>query len=186
MELKEIIHQTLSFLQEEKVILYPTDTIWGLGCDAFSLKAIQRIQQIKQRPLAKSFILLVSSKEMLERYVRVPAEVVAFLARQERPTSVVYTEVYDKHLPIAEDSSLAFRIVQDDFCKQLIEAFGRPLVSTSANISGEPSAATFAQIAPEVQQAVDFVVPYDQENQPNALASQLVKWQDGQIVYIRR
>ena len=140
MELKEIIHQTLSFLQEEKVILYPTDTIWGLGCDAFSQKAIQRIQQIKQRPLAKSFILLVSSKEMLERY----------------------------------------------FCKQLIEAFGRPLVSTSANISGEPSAATFAQIAPEVQQAVDFVVPYDQENQPNALASQLVKWQDGQIVYIRR
>ena len=65
MELKEIIHQTLSFLQEEKVILYPTDTIWGLGCDAFSQKAIQRIQQIKQRPLAKSFILLVSSKEML-------------------------------------------------------------------------------------------------------------------------
>ncbi|MFC2482808.1 MAG: L-threonylcarbamoyladenylate synthase, partial [Capnocytophaga granulosa] len=120
------------------------------------------------------------------RYVRVPAEVVAFLARQERPTSVVYTEVYDKHLPIAEDNSLAFRIVQDDFCKQLIEAFGRPLVSTSANISGEPSAATFAQIAPEVQQAVDFVVPYRQENQPNALASQLVKWQDGQIVYIRR
>ena len=139
MELKEIIHQTLSFLQEEKVILYPTDTIWGLGCDAFSQKAIQRIQQIKQRPLAKSFILLVSSKEMLERYVRVPVEVVAFLARQERPTSVVYTEVYDKHLPIAEDNSLAFRIVQDDFCKQLIEAFGRPLVSTSANISGEPS-----------------------------------------------
>jgi sua5/yciO/yrdC/ywlC family protein len=186
MELKEIIHQTLSFLQEEKVILYPTDTIWGLGCDAFSQKAIQRIQQIKQRPLAKSFILLVSSKEMLERYVRVPVEVVAFLAREERPTSVVYTEVYDKHLPIAEDDSLAFRIVQDDFCKQLIEAFGRPLVSTSANISGEPSAATFAQIAPEVQQAVDFVVPYHQENQPNALASQLVKWQDGQIVYIRR
>ena len=150
-----------------------------MGCDAFSLKAIQRIQQIKQRPLAKSFILLVSSKEMLERYVRVPVEVVAFLARQERPTSVVYTEVYDKHLPIAEDGSLAFRIVQDDFCKQLIEAFGRPLVSTSANISGQPS-------APEVQQAVDFVVPYHQENQPNALASQLVKWQDGQIVYIRR
>lgn len=186
MELKEIIQQTLSFLQEEKVILYPTDTIWGLGCDAFSQKAIQRIQQIKQRPLTKSFILLVASQEMLAQYVEIPAKIATFLAQQQRPTSVIYTKVYDKHLPMAEDNSLAFRIVQDDFCKQLIEAFGRPLVSTSANISGQPSAATFAQIAPEVQQAVDFVVPYHQENQPNALASQLVKWQDGQIVYIRR
>ena len=87
---------------------------------------------------------------------------------------------------MAEDHSIAFRVVQDDFCKQLIEAFGRPLVSTSANISGQPSPTSFAQIDPKVQQAVDWVVPYHQENQTPTLASQLVMWQDGQLVYIRR
>lgn len=186
MELEEIIQKTLSFLQQEKVILYPTDTIWGLGCDAFSQKGIQRIQQIKQRPLAKSFILLVSSMEMLEHYVEIPSKISTFLAQQQRPTSVIYTEVYDKRLPVAEDNSLAFRVVQDDFCKQLIEALGRPLISTSANISGEPSPTAFDQIDPIIQQAVDFVVPYHQEKQQNALASQLVKLQEGQVVYIRK
>ena len=186
MELKEIIDKTLSYLQQEKVILYPTDTIWGLGCDAYSPKGIERIQQIKQRPLTKSFILLVASYEMLAQYVKVPTEVVAFLGEQQRPTSVIYTEVYDPYLPMAEDHSIAFRVVQDDFCKQLIEAFGRPLVSTSANISGQPSPTSFAEIDPKVQQAVDWVVPYHQENQTPTLASQLVMWQDGQLVYIRR
>jgi len=165
MELEEIIQKTLSFLQQEKVILYPTDTIWGLGCDAFSQKGIQRIQQIKQRPLAKSFILLVASREMLEHYVEIPSKISTFLAQQQRPTSVIYTE---------------------DFCKQLIEALGRPLISTSANISGEPSPTAFDQIDPIIQQAVDFVVPYHQEKQQNALASQLVRLQEGQVVYIRK
>ena len=186
MELKEIIDKTLSYLHQEKVILYPTDTIWGLGCDAYSPKGIERIQQIKQRPLTKSFILLAASYKMLAQYVKVPTEVVAFLGEQQRPTSVIYTEVYDPHLPMAEDHSIAFRVVQDDFCKQLIEAFGRPLVSTSANISGQPSPTSFAQIDPKVQQAVDWVVPYHQGNQTPTLASQLVMWQDGQLVYIRR
>ena len=146
MELKEIIDKTLSYLHQEKVILYPTDTIWGLGCDAYSPKGIERIQQIKQRPLTKSFILLAASYQMLAQYVKVPTEVVAFLGEQQRPTSVIYTEVYDPHLPMAEDHS----------------------------------------IDPKVQQAVDWVVPYHQENQTPTLASQLVMWQDGQLVYIRR
>lgn len=94
--------------------------------------------------------------------------------------------MYDKRLPVAEDNSLAFRVVQDDFCKQLIEALGRPLISTSANISGEPSPTAFDQIDPIIQQAVDFVVPYHQEKRQNALASQLVRLQEGQVVYIRK
>ena len=186
MNIKEIIDKTLSYLHQEKVILYPTDTIWGLGCDAYSPKGIERIQQIKQRPLTKSFILLVASYQMLAQYVKVPTEVVAFLGEQQRPTSVIYTEVYDPHLPMAEDHSIAFRVVQDDFCKQLIEALERPLISTSANISGQPSPTTFEQIDSRIQQAVDFVVPYHQEKQQNALASQLVKLQDGKVVYIRK
>ena len=92
MEINEIVKETLSFLRSGKVILYPTDTIWGLGCDPYSREGIQRIQAIKQRDIRKSFILLVSSYQMLQRYVTVSQETLAFLDKQERPTSVIYTQ----------------------------------------------------------------------------------------------
>jgi sua5/yciO/yrdC/ywlC family protein len=186
MNAKEIIHKTLSFLQQEKVILYPTDTIWGLGCDAFSQKGIQRIQQIKQRPLAKSFILLVSSYQMLQRYVAVSQETLAFLDKQERPTSVIYTQVYDPNLPEAADHSLAFRVVKDPFCKALIEAFDAPLVSTSANISGEESPMNFSQISEQIKKSVDYIVPYRREEQGAGQPSQLLKIEDNQVIFLRK
>lgn len=182
--MEKLVAQTLPYLKDEKVILYPTDTLWGLGCDAFSSSAIEKIKRIKQRAENKNFILLVSSFTMLEKYVKVPPLVRDFLEKQTRPTSVIYNEVLNKNLPLAEDGSVAIRIVQNDFCKELIEAFGKPIVSTSANISGEPSAQCFAQISEQIKQSADFVVPYLEEN-TEKMASQLVKIEDSKIVFLR-
>ena len=181
MEINEIVKETLSCLRSGKVILYPTDTIWGLGCDPYSREGIQRIQAIKQRDIRKSFILLVSSYQMLQRYVAVSQETLAFLDKQERPTSVIYTQVYDLNLPEAADHSLAFRVVKDPFCKALIEAFDAPLVSTSANISGEES-----PISEQIKKSVDYIVPYRREEQGAGQPSQLLKIEDNQVIFLRK
>ena len=186
MEINEIVKETLLFLRSGKVILYPTDTIWGLGCDPYSREGIQRIQAIKQRDIRKSFILLVSSYQMLQRYVAVSQETLAFLDKQERPTSVIYTQVYDLNLPEAADHSLAFRVVKDPFCKALIDAFDAPLVSTSANISGEESPKNFSQISEQIKKSVDFIVPYRREEQGAGQPSQLLKIEDNQVIFLRK
>jgi sua5/yciO/yrdC/ywlC family protein len=186
MKIKEIVKLTLPFLQENKVILYPTDTIWGLGCDAYSYQGIERIRQIKRRDINKNFILLVSSLGMLKQYVKIPSEIVFFLKSQTRPTSVIYQEVCNSYLPLAKDNSLAFRIVQDEFCRELIKAFGKPIISTSANISGEPSPMTFSQISEEIKNLVDYIVPYHQQNQEGKAPSQLVKIEEGEIIFLRK
>lgn len=184
--MEELISQAVSFLKDGKVILSPTDTIWGLACDATSEKAIARIQEIKKRDISKNFILLVSSLRMLEKYVKVPQEIIALLEAEKYPTSVIYQEVYTTELPLAKDHSIAFRIVQDDFCKALINAFGRPIVSTSANISGEPSPENFSQITQHIKDLVDFIVPYNQENQESKTPSRLIKMEKGEIIFIRK
>ena len=176
--MEELISQAVSFLKDGKVILSPTDTIWGLACDATSEKAIARIQEIKKRDISKNFILLVSSLRMLEKYVKVPQEIIAFLEAEKYPTSVIYQEVYTTELPLAKDHSIAFRIVQDDFCQALINALGKPIVSTSANISGE--------ITQHIKDLVDFIVPYNQENQESKTPSRLIKMEKGEIIFIRK
>ena len=183
MEINEIVKETLLFLRSGKVILYPTDTIWGLGCDPYSREGIQRIQAIKQRDIR---ILLVTSYQMLQRYVAVSQETLAFLDKQERPTSVIYTQVYDPNLPEAADHSLAFRVVKDPFCKALIDAFDAPLVSTSANISGEESPKNFSQISEQIKKSVDYIVPYRREEQGAGQPSQLLKIEDNQVIFLRK
>ena len=149
------ISRSLKILQNGGVILYPTDTIWGLGCDATNPDAIQKIYNIKQRKESKALITLVSDKKMLKKLTdSVPNTDIT-----SDPTTVIYQNIegLSDNL-LAEDGTAAIRIVQDDFCKQLIEIFGKAIVSTSANISGTKSPKQFSDITDDIINNADYIV----------------------------
>jgi len=169
------IKNTLIHLQKGKTILYPTDTVWGLGCDVFSEKAVKRIYQIKQRKDSKTLIILVSSIEMLKKYVDVNDETIK-LSDNKRSTTIIYNKT--KNLPhylLATDGSIAIRIVKDEFCKQLISQLNNPIVSTSANISGEPTPQIYREIDKTILHDVDYVVNWRQEDETIVLPSKIIK-----------
>jgi L-threonylcarbamoyladenylate synthase len=159
------------------IILYPTDTVWGIGCDAENAKAVQKIFKIKERDETKSMILLMADLEMLKHYVKnVPAELEELLKEQKRPTTYVLSGV--QNLPnevIAEDGTIAIRITNDDFSHRLVRQVGRPLVSTSANISGEDAPASFKEISEKIKKRVDHVVRWRQDEEVEAKPSLIVK-----------
>jgi len=153
--MEEEITQALEILQDGGVILYPTDTIWGLGCDATNPDAIQKIYNIKKRKESKALITLVSDKKMLKKLTdSVPDTDIT-----SDPTTVIYQNIegLSDNL-LAEDGTAAIRIVQDDFCKQLIEIFGKAIVSTSANISGTKSPKQFSDITDDIINNADYIV----------------------------
>ena len=153
--MEEEITQSLKILQDGGVILYPTDTIWGLGCDATNPDAIQKIYNIKQRKESKALITLVSDKKMLKKLTdSVPDTDIT-----SDPTTVIYQNVegLSDNL-LAKDGTAAIRIVQDNFCKQLIEIFGKAIVSTSANISGTKSPKQFSDITDDIINNADYIV----------------------------
>lgn len=182
-----IISKAIYFLENQGVILYPTDTIWGIGCDATNQKAVEKIYQIKKRSETKSLILLVSDFQMLQKYVQLPTDFSSFLNQQKKPTSVIYENPIGLAInTIASDNTIAIRIAEDDFCKQLISEFGKPIVSTSANISGEPSPSCFAEISPKIKNSVDYVVPYRQDDFQKKTSSQLVRLEkNGEVKILR-
>lgn len=147
-------------LKNGKVILYPTDTIWGLGCDATNEEACMRILEIKERPTNKSFIILVDSFQMLERYIPdFPAVCYDLVDYAEKPLTIIYPNA--KGLAssvVAEDGSVGIRITKDPICLQLIRSIKKPLVSTSANISGETFPTTYSEINPKIVEQVDAVI----------------------------
>ena len=149
------ISRSLKILQDGGVILYPTDTIWGLGCDATNRDAIQKIYNIKQRKESKSLITLVSDKNMLKKLTdSVPDADITSV-----PTTVIYQNIVGLSENLIEkDGTAAIRIVQDNFCKQLIERFGKAIVSTSANISGTKSPKQFSDITADIINNVDYIV----------------------------
>ncbi|WP_242920488.1 L-threonylcarbamoyladenylate synthase [Pontibacter liquoris] len=159
------------------VILYPTDTVWGLGCDAENAAAVRKIYEIKQRPESKTMIVLVADTDMLQRYVEeVPANFETLLSQQERPTTYVFSGA--QNLPrevIAEDGTVAIRVTTDEFCHRLIRQIGRPIISTSANESGKPTAASFSDVSDNIKQQVDFVVGWRQEEKIEAKPSRIIK-----------
>jgi len=171
------------------VILYPTDTVWGIGCDAENSEAVRRIFKIKEREESKSMILLVADQEMLRRYVKsMPENFEELVQRQERPTTYVFSE--PQNLPeevLADDGSVAIRVVeQDEFCHRLIRQVGRPIVSTSANISGEPAPKTFAEVSEAIKERVDFVVNWRREDDMAGRPSRIIKIEsDGSHSVIR-
>ena len=185
--MKEELKNTLNHLQKPNTILYPTDTIWGIGCDATNEEAVKKVYQLKQRDESKALICLVNSFEMLSNYItNMPEEVSKILDNAEKPTTIIYNN--PKHLAknlIAADNTIAFRLVNQGFCFELIESFGKPIVSTSANISGEASPKHFSEISKAILTGVDYVVNLPKINS-NSSPSRIIKLNlDGSISVIR-
>ncbi|MDY4572440.1 MAG: L-threonylcarbamoyladenylate synthase [Candidatus Cryptobacteroides sp.] len=198
------VAKALEVLRAGGVILYPTDTIWGIGCDATNPKAVARVYEMKKRADSKALVLLASDLDMICRYVReIPDMAIQLVEVNDSPMTIIYPEaiagkapaegeeaVPDRHFlawnVVAEDGSVAMRIPDMDFCKVLIHKLGRPIVSTSANISGEPSPKKFADIQEPIRSAVDHIVDPAEEKNSTGKASQIIKVGiDGQICIIR-
>ena len=182
------VEQAVSVLRKGGVILYPTDTIWGLGCDATREDAISRIYSIKEREDHKSLIILVADERDIMRYVAAPdPRVFDFLAAQQKATTIIYDQAIG--LPsalVAPDGSIAIRIVQDPFCRHLIKRLRQPLVSTSANISGTGSPRFFDEVLDPVKNRVDHIVQWRQDDKKAAQPSQLIRWnKDGSFTVLR-
>lgn len=184
----EDIKAALEVLQKGGVILYPTDTIWGLGCDAANEEAVRRIYAIKNREDSKSMLVLMENAALLERYVdEVPEIAYDLIELSDKPLTIIYDGARNmaKNL-IAEDGSIGIRITAEKFSSELIRRFKRPIVSTSANISGKPSPACFDEIDSEIIEAVDYVVKYRQDDTQKAIPSGIMKLgRGGEIKIIR-
>ncbi len=182
------IKQALEVLRNGGVILYPTDTIWGLGCDATNEKAVQRVYEIKKRSDSKSMLVLLDSPAKLQAYVsEVPDMAWDLIELSEKPLTIVYPDAKNlaKNL-VAEDGSVGIRITKEAFSKQLCEIFRLPIVSTSANISGTPSPMFFSEISPEIISQVDFVVGYRQDDKGTSAPSSIIKLGVGNQIQIIR
>ena len=177
MKAEEILSEALRVLRAGGTILYPTDTVWGLGCDATNPEAVARIFEIKQRPDAKSLVLLASDLDMVAKYVKeVPSIAVDLVEVNDAPMTIIYPGAqYLAPNVVAEDGSVGIRIPLNEFCVKLVRKLRRPLVSTSANISGEPTPSCFAEISPEISGAVDYGVPAALERESTGRASQIIK-----------
>jgi L-threonylcarbamoyladenylate synthase len=178
LEFENDIVRCLETLRQGGIILYPTDTIWGIGCDATNPGAVEKIFDLKQRPAAKSMIVLLADPRDINRYTSRPQPYIAeYLEKTTKPTTVIYEAALGlaENL-VSEDGSIAMRIVKDDFCRNLIKRFRKPLVSTSANISGEGSPENFAGIPDEIKQGVDYIVRYRQQDNQPFRASAIVRF----------
>ncbi len=184
----EEINDIVTVLQNGGVILYPTDTIWGLGCDATNPEAVARIFAIKQRAANKSMIVLLPDEKSVLQYVAdPPPDIIDMLRSFTVPTTVVYENGigFAANVPAA-DGSIGIRVTADPFCRTLLKRFKKPLVSTSANISGHQSPRTFAEIAEAVKGMVDYVVRYRQDDNRPAAPSAIVRiGLDGSLQQLR-
>lgn len=181
------IEQCLQVLKTGGLILYPTDTIWGIGCDATNAAAVEKIYKLKKRSDEKAMIVLVADESAILKHVAAPdLQVFDHLQKTKRPTTVIYDGAigFADNL-VGKDGTIAIRICNDIFCKHLIKRFRKPIVSTSANISGTPAAKTFAEITDEIKQGVNYIVRYRQEDNTIAEPSSLIKWNNGVIEILR-
>lgn len=183
-----ILSEALAVLKAGGVILYPTDTVWGLGCDATNEEAVRKIFAIKRREAAKSLVLLASDLDMVARHIRqIPSIAIDLVEVNDAPMTLIYPGAQGlAPSVVAEDGSVGIRIPLHEFCRDLIRRFRRPLVSTSANISGEPAPAGFRDISPEILAAVDYSVPRQLEAGATGKPSQIIKLGlDGEVQIIR-
>ena len=187
-ELKQEIDAAVKVLKEGGVILYPTDTVWGIGCDAADKEAVERVFEIKQRSDAKSLITLVADADMIGRYVKViPQMAIELIEVNDKPMTIIYPGAMGlADNVIAEDGSVGIRIPQSEFCQQLCRRFGGAIVSTSANISGEEAPASFEDINASILDEVDHIVDPCYEEGATGVSSQIIKvGLDGEIKIIR-
>ncbi|MES2278360.1 MAG: L-threonylcarbamoyladenylate synthase [Bacteroidota bacterium] len=187
--LKDEVAKALKVLQDGGIILYPTDTIWGIGCDATNTEAVKKIYALKQRDEAKSMIILLDIDNKLQSYVsQVPDIAYDLMEYAEHPLTLVMPSA--KNLSpalIGEDGSIGVRVTNHEFCKQLIQRLRKPLVSTSANISGEASPKNFSQISAEIIDGVDYVVDLEQHDMSEKRPSTIMRLEaDGRFEFLRR
>ena len=184
----EEVNNCITVLQNGGVILYPTDTVWGIGCDATNEDAVNKIYKLKKRVNTKTMICLVANDFMLEKHVeKVPEVAFDIIDIADKPTTIVYDnpKLVAKNL-IAEDNSLAIRVATDQFCQYLISKFKKPIVSTSANLSGEPTAKSFKEISSDILKGVDYAVNL-QRNIQKVTPSSIIKLSnDGTVKVIRK
>lgn len=181
------VEACLEVLQKGGIILYPTDTVWGIGCDATNAEAAERIIALKRRPEQKSFVVLTASeREVLKYTAAADLSVFDYLQQTTKPTTVIYEHgIGLAENVLAANGSVAIRICGDEFCRHLIKRFRKPIVSTSANISGMPSPAIYNQISNEITAGVDYVVRYRQEETEPAAPSAIISWKNGEVQVIR-
>lgn len=185
---QEDIDKCLEVLQDGGLILYPTDTVWGIGCDATNAIAVEKVYKLKQRPDEKAMIVLVASEKEVLKYAATPdLRIFSYLLDSAKPTTVIYEGAIGlaTNLP-DKDGSIAIRICNDIFCKHLIKRFRKPIVSTSANVSGQPVARTFSEIKDEIKNGVDYIVKYRQEDATIAKPSAVIRWEKDGTVYVLR
>ena len=187
--MKEEIQKALEVLRGGGVILYPTDTVWGIGCDATDPEAVAKVYALKKREDSKSLVLLASDMDMICRYVReVPEMAVQLVEVNDKPMTIIYPGAVagekgsmkaDRRClacnTVAEDGSVGIRIPMMDFCRQLVARLGRPIVSTSANISGEPTPKKYAEICDEIKSSVDHIVDPSMEKGSTGQSSSIIK-----------
>ncbi len=181
------IDNCLYVLHKGGIILYPTDTIWGLGCDATNAEAVEKIIALKQRPQNKSFVVLVTSERDILQYTAAPdLSVFDYLQRVIKPTTVIYEHALGLAENIlAQDGSVAIRICNEEFCRHLIKRFRKPIVSTSANVSGQHPPSLFSEISDEILRGVDYVVKYRQNDIAPSQPSSIITWKNGKAEIIR-
>jgi L-threonylcarbamoyladenylate synthase len=183
------VKKTLEHLEKGKIILYPTDTIWGIGCDATNYQAVDRIFQLKKRVESKSMIVLLDDAKKLEQYVDVIPEITYDLVNSvDSPLTVIYSGAKGmaKNV-IASDGTVAIRIVKDEFCAELIRQLGKPLVSTSANVSGTIDPISFSQIPEVIKSGVDYMVDHNRDRIVKTKASRIIRLNsNGEFTVIRR
>jgi L-threonylcarbamoyladenylate synthase len=171
------ISRALEVLRIGGLILYPTDTIWGIGCDATNAEAVAKVYELKQRTDSKSMLVLLDTENRLTQYIdEVPEIAWQLLDVADKPMTIIYPGAKNlaKNL-VAEDGSIGIRLVKDEFCQKLIERFKKPIVSTSANISGERSPAIFDEIAETIKQGVDYIVEWRQDDISQQSPSSIIK-----------
>lgn len=187
--MKEAIQAALEVLRNGGVILYPTDTVWGIGCDATDPEAVAKIYSIKKREDSKSLVLLASDMDMICRYVKeVPEMAIQLVEVNDKPMTIIYPGAIagekgvmkaDRRAlafnTVAEDGTVGIRIPMMDFCQQLVSRFGRPIVSTSANISGKATPKKYAEISEEIKSAADHIVNPSLEKGATGQSSSIIK-----------
>ncbi len=188
MSVNNDIQEVLNVLRSGGTILYPTDTIWGIGCNATNPKAVEKIYRIKERVFKQSLIILVKDLDMLRNYVEsVPEIAIELMMSVPEPLTIIYPNA--RNLPrnvLAGDGSIAIRIPKHDFCQDLLDAFGKPVTSTSANLSGAPNPYSFGSIAEPVKNSVDYIVSNKHQSFNRPKPSTIVKInQHGEISVLR-
>lgn len=188
-QIAEDIQKAVETLRRGGLILYPTDTIWGIGCDASNEAAVKRIYQLKQRDDSKAMICLVDSADRLQRYIRqVPDVAWNLIDFADKPLTLILDGATGLAPSlIAEDGSVGLRVTRENISRELCYRFQKAIVSTSANLSGQPSPACFDEVAEEIRQGVDYVMLSRQNDLSKAKPSQIIKLgQDGQVKIIRK